>query len=132
MRIIIFGMNRCESDTIKVKDFDKHFFQARKQAYRIFPDGLTRMRIYVDGVEQESEEVIVFAENGIVPHLTRGLDYSPLALKTDIDMHKNSTSQSFIHRFKLMINTGGSIYRSLSPFLALIIGGLILGWALLQ
>lgn len=132
MKIIIIGTNRVEVDNIKVKDFDKHFFQARKQAYRIFPDGLTRMRIYKDGIEQDSDEVIVFAENGTVPHVTRDLDYSPLALKTDIDMHKNATSTSFLNRFKLFVDTGGNIYKALTPYMALIITGLIVGWALLQ
>lgn len=132
MKIILVGTNRVEVDNIKVRDFDKHFFQARKQCYRIFPDGLTRMRIYKDGIEQESEEVIVFAENGTIPHVTRGLDYSPLALKTDIDMHKNATATSFLNRFKLFVDAGGSIYKAMLPYLALVITGIIVAWAFLQ
>lgn len=132
MKIIILGTNRAEVNTIKAKDFDKHFFRRRNQAYRVFPDGLTRMRIYIDGVEQESDEVLVYPENGIVPHITRGLDYSPFAIKTDMDMHKNlGGTGGFLNRFKLFMDTGGSIYRALAPYLALIVGGLILAWALI-
>lgn len=132
MKVILFGTNRCECTEIKRRDFDKHFFQARKQCYRIFPDNLTRMRIIVDGVEQEMDEVIVYPENGIVPHVTRGLDCSPGAIKTDIDFHKNATSAGFVNRFKLFVDAGGSIYNGIAPYAALIVGGLIVLWAFLQ
>ena len=131
MKVIIIGWNRAEITEIKAKDFDKHFFQERKQCYRIFPDGLTRMRIYKDGVEQESDEVIVYAENGIVPHLTRGLDYSPGAIKSDIDFHKNATSTGFMNRFKLFVNAGNTIYGGVAPYLAAITTIGILLWAVL-
>ena len=131
MKIIILGTNRAEINNIKVKDFDKHFFSARKQAYRVFPDGLTRIRIYKDGVEQESDEVIVYPENGIIPHVTRGLDYSPMAIKSDMDFHRNATSEGFLNRFKLFIDNGSSIYKSLAPYMALIVTGLIVAWAFL-
>lgn len=131
MRVIIIGWNRAEDTKIKDKDFDKHFFQERKQCYRIFPDGLTRMRIFKDGVEQESDEVIVFPENGIIPHLTRGLDYSPEAIKSDIDFHKNATATGFMNRFKLFINASSSIYWGVAPYLGLIITGIIVGCAFL-
>lgn len=132
MKVILFGTNRCESTEIKKKDFDKHFFMARKQCYRIFPDNLTKMRIIVDGIEQEMDEVIVYAENGIVPHITRGLDCSPGAIKSDIDFHKNATSTGFMNRFKLFVDTSNSIYQGIAPYAALIVGGLIVLWAFLQ
>lgn len=132
MRIILFGTNRCESSEIKQKDFDKHFFQARKQCYRIFPDGLTKMRVIKDGIEMESDEVMVYAENGIIPHITRGLDYSPGAIKSDIDFHKNATPAGYVNRFKLFVDTGNSIYQSIAPYAALIVGGIIVAWAFLQ
>ena len=132
MKVIILGLNRAEITNIKVKDFDKQFFQERKQCYRIFPDGLTRMKVYKDGVEDESDEVIVYPENGIIPHVTRGLDYSPEAIKSDIDFHKNATGTGFMNRFKLFVNATGTIYGGLAPYLALIITGAIVLWALLQ
>lgn len=132
MRVIIIGRNRVENTEIKSKDFDKHFFVERKQAYRIFPDGFTRMRIYRDGIEQESDEVYVYPENGIVPHMTRGLDYSPEAIKSDIDFHKNATASGFMNRFKLFVDTGVSIYRGIAPFIGFIITGIIVAYAFLS
>lgn len=132
MKVIILGTNRAEITEIKAKDFDKHFFQERKQCYRIFPDGLTKMRIWQDGVEVDSDEVIIFPENGIVPHVTRDLDYSPSAIKSDIDFHKNATPQGFLNRFNLFVNAGQTIWTGIAPYIALIITGLIVAWALLQ
>lgn len=129
MMIILLGRNRAEPNTIKVKDFDKHFFQARKQGYRIFPDGLLRMRIFKDGIEYESEETIVYPENGIIPHKTCGLDYSPLAIKTDIDFHKDATSRNFFNRFKLFADNAHNVYKALAPYLGLIVAGLVVLYA---
>lgn len=131
MKVIILGTNRAEVNEIKAKDFDKHFFQRRKQGYRIFPDGLTRMKIYNNGVWVGDDEVIVYPENGIEPHLTRGLDYSPLALKTDIDMHKNATTDSFFNKFKMWATVSGSIWKGIAPYIGVIIAGGIVAWAFL-
>ena len=131
MMAIILGYNRAEVVEIKTKDFDKHFLQLRNQSYRIFPDGLTRMRIYINGVEQESEEVIVFPENGRIPHNTQGLDYSNKALKTDMDLHKDAQShvKGFFNGFKLFVDTGRSIYSQLVPYLGLLIAGIVVLYA---
>lgn len=133
MKAIILGWNRAEVIEIKTKDFDKHFLESRHQCYRIFPDGLTRMRVYKNGVEQESDEVIVFAENGTIPHNTQGLDYNNLALKTDVDLHKDARSDnSPFGRFKFWADTGSSIWKSVAPYLSLIIAGIIVAYAFLS
>ena len=129
MMMIILGRNRAELTTIKSVDYDKHFFQERKQAYRMFPDGFTRMRIIIDGIEQESEEVYVYAETGIVPHVTHGLDYSAEAIMSDIDFHKNATTAGFINRFKIFVDSGLKLGKLLYPFAGAIIAGLIVLWA---
>ena len=129
MMMIILGRNRAELSTIKAADYDKHFFQERKQAYRMFPDGFTRMRIYKDGIEQESEEVYVYAENGIVPRVTHGLDYSAEAIMSDIDFHKNATTAGFINRFKIFVDSGLKLGKLIYPFAGAIIAGLIVLWA---
>lgn len=132
MKVIILGNNMADMVTIKAKDFDKHYLQRRKQAYRIFPDGLTRMRIWEDGVEVDSDEVIVFPENSGVPHVTRGLDYSDLARMSDIDLHRDGMSTGgFLNRFKMFVDAGASYYNLLAPFMGMIIAGIILAWALL-
>ena len=90
------------------------------------------MRVYKNGVEQESEEVIVFAENGTIPHNTQGLDYSSMALKTDVDLHKDARSdRGPFSRLKLWANTGSSIWKSIAPYIGLIIVGIILAYAFL-
>jgi len=133
MKAIILGWNRAEVIEIKTKDFDKHFLESRHQCYRIFPDGLTRMRVYKNGIEQESDEVIVFAENGTTPHNTQGLDYNNLALKTDVDLHKDARSDnSPFGRFKFWADTGSSIWKSVAPYLGLIIAGMIVAYAFLS
>ena len=132
MKVIILGNNMADMVTIKAKDFDKHYLQRRKQAYRIFPDGLTRMRIWEDGVEIDSDEVIVFPENSGVPHVTRGLDYSDLARMSDIDLHRDGMSGGgFFNRFKMFVDAGVTYYGMLAPFMGMIIAGIILAWALL-
>lgn len=131
MKVIILGNNMADIVEIKAKDFDKHFLQRRKQGYRIFPDGLTRMRVWINGVETDSDEVIVFQENSGVPHITRGLDYSPLARMTDIDLHKDGLKEGgFFNRFKIFVDTGRAYYGMIAPFMGVIIAGLILVWAL--
>lgn len=133
MRAIIIGWNHAEDINIKVKDFDKHFLQLRHQSYRVFPDGLTRMRIYKNGVEQESDEVIVFPENSRIPHNTQGLDYGNLALKSDMDLHKDVISRAgFFNSFKMFIDTGRSIWISLAPYLGIIVAGIVLVYAFLS
>lgn len=132
MFMIILGRARAEITEIKSKDYDKHFFQERKQAYRMFPDGFTRMRMIKDGVEmKESEEVYVYPENGIVPHQTKGLDYSPEAIMSDIDFHKNATSQGFINRFRLLVDSGRKIGNVVYPFIGVAITGVIVLFAFL-
>lgn len=132
MKVIILGNNMADIVEIKAKDYDKHFLQRRKQGYRIFPDGLTRIRIWDDGVELDSDEVIVYPENGKIPHITRGLDYSDKAIKGDIDLHRDAfENKGFINRFKLFIDAGASYYNLLAPFMGMIIAGIILAWALL-
>ena len=132
MKVIILGNNMADIVDIKAKDFDKHFLQRRKQGYRIFPDGLTRMRIWQDGVEIDSDEVMVYPENGTVPHMTRGLDYSDMAIKSDIDLHRDAFEHTgFLNRFKLFVDAGATYYNLLAPFMGMIIAGIILAWALL-
>ena len=132
MKVIILGNNMADIVEIKAKDFDKHFLQRRKQGYRIFPDGLTRMRVWENGVETESDEVIVFAENCGVPHLTRGLDYSPMARKADIDLHKDGLNAAgFFNRFKMFVDAGRTYYGLIAPFMGMILAGIIVLWAFL-
>lgn len=86
MMAIIIGKNRVQYMRVKKKDLDKHFFRTRGQRYMIYPEVLTPMEIYHNGVWVESESVIIFPENGTVPYNCRYpelYDMDSLLSKTD-------------------------------------------------
>ena len=56
---------------IRKKDLDKHFFKSRGQMYMIYPECLTPVEVYHNGVWVESESIIVFPENGTMPYNCR-------------------------------------------------------------
>lgn len=90
MQCIIFGANRAEFIKIKRADKEKHFVKVRgSQLYRVYPDQLIRMRIEKFGKELESDEVIAYAENEIIPYHPRGRDYNSENFLMDIDLHKD-------------------------------------------
>lgn len=68
---IIIGKNRVEYMRIRKKDLDKHFFKSRGQMYMIYPECLTPVEVYHNGVWVESESIIVFPENGTMPYNCR-------------------------------------------------------------
>ena len=107
MQVIIIGQNRAEFCNVKKNDKEKHFFMTRKQLYRVYPDGLTRMKVTRFGIEDESDEVIVYKENEIVPYHTRGLDYSANRFVFVIDEHKLLTSGSWFNKAKPWFTTTG-------------------------
>ena len=71
MMAIIIGKNRVEYMRIRKKDLDKHFFKSRGQMYMIYPECLTPVEVYHNGVWVESESIIVFPENGTMPYNCR-------------------------------------------------------------
>ena len=71
MMAIIIGKNRVEYMRIRKKDLDKHFFKRRGQMYMIYPECLTPVEVYHNGVGVESESGIVFPENGTMPYNCR-------------------------------------------------------------
>lgn len=89
MMVIITGENRVEICVPTRKQEGLHFFKTRGQLYRIFPNCLSRVRIFdYDGLEVASEEGIIFRENDIVPYDTMDFDYSMDRLLSDVDRHK--------------------------------------------
>lgn len=86
---IIIGKNRVEYLRVKKKDLDKHFFTSRKQLYKVFPDALTPVEVYHNGVWVNDESIIVFEENGSVPyHCKYPKDYEMDSILASIDEHK--------------------------------------------
>ena len=89
MMVIITGENRVEICVPNKKQEGLHFFKTRNQLYRIYPNALSRVRIFdYDGLEVGSEEGIIYRENDIVPYDTLNLDYTMDRLLSDVDMHK--------------------------------------------
>ena len=89
MMVIITGENRVEICVPNRKQEGLHFFKTRNQLYKIFPDGLRRMRIFdYDGKEIGSEESIIFRENCTRPYDMMDVDYSMDRLLSDVDRHK--------------------------------------------
>lgn len=131
MIIIIIGTNRAEQCTVKMRDLDKHFFQTRGQLYKVYPDGLTRMRIVdADGYEQESEEVLVYAENAIEPYHPRHVDYSQDRILAEIDEHKLMTKGTSPGR--LLIHKVLGIMRDIVPYFGLILAGIVVLWGMIS
>lgn len=74
MYVIISGANRVEFCEVKRKsDFDRRFFLSRKQLYFIHPDGMVRMKVKRWGKERDSDAVIAYEENSIIPYDTKGI-----------------------------------------------------------
>ena len=132
MKVILLGQNMAHIGEIKTKDLDKHFYQFRGQLYRIYPQGLTRMRIIIDGVETDSDEVYVFPENALVPHHPHDLDYSNKAIRRDIDIHKYVAGKGAKNMFKYYVDTANSIWKGIAPFAGLIVAGIVVAWAFIS
>lgn len=131
MIIIIIGTNRAEQCKVKMRDLDKHFFQTRGQLYKVYPDGLTRMRIVdADGYEQESEEVLVYAENSIEPYHPRSVSYSQDRILAEIDEHKLMTKGTSPGR--LLIHKAMGIMREIVPYFGLILAGIVVLWGMIS
>lgn len=107
MKVIISGVNRMEFCEIKKKDLDKRFFMTRGELYFIPTNGMTRMRRYEYGKEKESDEVIIYEENTIVPYDQRDVHYNMEFLLADIDRYKMMTNYSWFSQVKPWFSTTG-------------------------
>ena len=89
MMVIIVGNNRVEYCKVNKKDEGLHFFKTRGQLYKVYPNGLSRLRVFDYGGKQiADEEVIIFYENETTPYDTYEIDYTMDRLLSDVDRHK--------------------------------------------
>lgn len=132
MKILIVGTNRAEYSKIKPKDYDKHFFEIRRQLYKAYPDGLTRTIITEYGRRQHDEEFIVYKENAIVPYHPRQQQYTMAKIISEIDEHKLMTAKSTFGGMKLMMKQAGDVWKQLKVMLPILAAGIILLYAVLQ
>ena len=116
MMVIIVGDNRVEYCTLTRKQEGLHFFKTRNQLYKVFPDGLKRLRIFdYDGLEIKNDEVIIFRENDTHPYDECDLDYSMDRLLGDVDRHKMMHADGWIRKNRKIwfANAGKSIYQKI-------------------
>lgn len=132
MMVIIIGSNRAEMCKVPVKDLNRHFYMTRGQLYKVYPDGLTRMRIIdADGRERESEEVIVYSENSIAPYHCRHVSYDKDRILAEIDEHKLMGAQKTIWPYRVYFTQAKSIWRELAPVFPMLVAGIVLLYAFL-
>lgn len=100
MQVIIMGEDRAEFCTVKKKNKEKHFIKIRNsQLYKVYPNGLCRMKIDYFGEEILSDEVIVYAENETIPYIVKiGVRYGMEPLLMAIDEHKRMTNGSWFRK----------------------------------
>lgn len=117
MQIIISGVNRVEFCKVtKKKDFDRRFFMTRGQLYFVPVNGLTRMRIREFGKDRDSDAVIVYEENKIVPYdIKDNLEFKMDNLLMDIDRFKEMTDYSWFKTNKpYIVQTASNIWKLLT------------------
>lgn len=131
MMVIIIGCNRAEMCKVRTVDLDRHFYQSRNQLYKVYPDGLSRIRIVEAGKKEVDDEVVVFAENCRYPYHARGLDYSLDTILREIDQHKLMQPHGLLAKYKIWFGRVGSVWRQIVPWMGLMITGVIVAWAFL-
>ena len=132
MKILIIGTNRAEYSKIKPKDYDKHFFEIRRQLYKAYPDGLTRCIVTEYDRRKHDDEYIVYKENSIVPYHTRNQQYTMGKIISEIDEHKLMTSKSTFGSMRLMMKQATDRWKQLKVMLPILVAGIILLYAVLS
>lgn len=128
--ILLIGRNRAEFCKPKPKDVDiKHFFVTRNQLYKVYPDMYVRCRYYFCGHEMGTDEMIIYPENGIRPHIQNGSFTNFDKLMCDIDEHKMAKYGIAKKPYGFMSSGTKKSLMNLLPFLIL---ALVLGYAFLN
>lgn len=130
MMVIIIGANRAELYKVKANEQDKHFIQSKGQLYKVYPDGLRRMRIYgADGKEKDSEEVLVYPENGIVPYKPTTTPYDADRILAEIDGHKEARGMGGLLGPTAYIKAGVDMWKQIRPILPMLIAVVVVAYA---
>lgn len=133
MEVIIIGTNRAEFCQIRRGDVEKHFFKTRGQLYMTMPDGLTKCINTRFGRYDGEEEVIIFSENSSIPYDTgKHVCYDEDYILGNIDLEKNLKDKSLLSgRNDIFSVKARSFWKTIKPYLSLIITGAVIGLALL-
>lgn len=108
MQVIIMGEDRAEFCTVAKKNKEKHFIKIRNsQLYKVYPNGLCRMKIDWFGEEIRSDEVIVYAENETIPYIVKiGVRYGMEPMLMAIDEHKRMTEGAWFRKKQPWFSSG--------------------------
>lgn len=133
MLAIMVGRNRVEVCEIKKKDYEKMFFEHRRQLYMMMPSNLVRLRSFdSEGHEfQDTEEVSVFAEGASCAYDTlREDDYYQEAVLPCIDLFRDVKMQRIktLGKLESVRRTITALY----PFIGIAVLGLVLAYAFLE
>lgn len=128
MKVIIIGDNRAQICKIPIKHEGKDFFKHRNQLYKTYPHAWIRCRNIIEGIEKESDEILVFPENVPVPYHTKGIPYDQDTILAEIDEHKHTCKGHFSKFYA----TASKVYGAIVPYLGLIIAGLVVVYAFIS
>lgn len=129
--ILIVGRDRAEFCRPRPKDVDvKHFFVTRNQMYKVYPDMYVRCRYRFCGEDAGTDEMVIYPENGIRPHIQHGSQTNFDKLLCDIDEHKMSADQNGMLKKPYAFVSGKTIAR-LRNLIPLIVFGAVLAYAFL-
>lgn len=134
MKVIIIGRNRAEFCTIKRGDEEKHWVRTRGQTYMVMPDGLTRVIQTKHGKRVDDDEIMVFSENASKPYATVSANqvcYHPSMLTGRINLEKDIIGDKAYGKHGIIARPLTEWWNKLLPFMGLIIGGIVIAWALL-
>lgn len=133
MKVLIKGCDAIEIIPVKGKDQAKHFIKTAGQLYKLYPDGLRRVRIYreyfvIFSKPYETDEIIVYDENRRTPHYpVLGVAYDQESVLRDIDEHK--ITGQHIWSAKPYIKAANDVWKALSVGGGALLAGLIILWA---
>ena len=134
MQVIISGANRVEICSVKKKtDFDRRFFLTRGQLYFVPTDALVRMQVIEYGKKRQSEAVIIYKENEIVPYDPCDIEWSMDNLLADIDRYKEMSNYRWFQKNRpWFVNVGQSLIRRILADPGMAIVGIVLLWMFLS
>ena len=133
MIVYIKGVNRAEfCDVKKKKDLERVFFMTRHQLYLAMANGLSRMRVIEYGKERDTEAIICYKENEIVPYDTKLIEYNMDNFLAIIDRYKQMTDFSIFEKKRLFFtNNPRDIWNMLTKNGGFLIAGCVLLYAFL-
>ena len=100
--------------------------------YKIYPHFFRRCRIVKNGIEKESEEVMVFPENGRIPYFYDDTDsgIDPFDQDTILpEMDELKCRSKGLLAKKAWVTSAQSMWKSFVPYAGIIVVGIVILYA---